>query len=358
MIKPDIGILVGRFQIHRLHQGHRQLLERVARKHSRVVVFLGCTKTGPNRHNPLDYVTREKMLFKEFEYIELQKCVIRTHYKTHESIAERFNIGCAWGTPGCIADHTTYSVQPLQDKKTDLAWSRELDARIDDAVGGIPAKVTLYGSRDSFAPYYGGKHKVVELDIEVPPTLNATDIRERLTSEVVASEDFRAGQVYNVGQRYPQCIPTVDVAIVHHMQEEVGRVHDEIDYSTCTELLLGRKPEETSWRFIGGHAETGTASYEDDAKKEALEETGLSVTDVIYVGSALIDDWRHRNTENRIKTLLFVAHSMQSGGKGADDIAEVRWFNLDELNEAYFEPEHAPLWKMFKDYAFLVGWMK
>jgi bifunctional NMN adenylyltransferase/nudix hydrolase len=294
MIKPDIGIVVGRFQVHELHEGHLELFRIVKSRHNRVAVFLGCTKTGPNRKNPLDYETREKMIHDDFP---------------------------------------DFTVHALQDKKTDEEWSRELDARIDDIIGGGPASVTLYGSRDSFAPHYHGKHKVKELDIEVPPSLNGTDIRARLTSQIKKSADFRAGNIYNAGLGYPHCIPTVDVAI-HHDKH----------------ILVGRKPGEPGWRFIGGHAEVTTDSYEEDAKKEAMEESGLPISNVTYIGSKRIDDWRHRGTENGIKTAFFLAESMTFGGTGADDIEEVHWLPLDEMKPEDFEPEHQPLVVMLTTY--------
>jgi len=306
MIKPDIGIIVGRFQVHSFHEGHFALMREVSNRHNRVVIFLGCTQAGSNRSNPMDFVTREKLV--------------------HASFPE-------------------FTVLPLQDKKTDEAWSAELDARINDMMGGVPASITLYGSRDSFAPHYHGRYVVKELDIEVPKSLNGTDIREKLTNTILSSEDFRAGQIYAAGQRYPQCIPCVDVAILHFPN---GPGHG-------TELLLGRKPGELLWRFVGGHAETSTGSYEEDAKKEAFEETGLNVSDPMYVGSRLVDDWRHRGTENCIKTILFTAVSMSHGGIGADDIAEVKWFNLDTLAADEFELEHRHLFEMLTKFGIKNG---
>jgi len=306
MIKPDIGIIVARVQVHELTEGHLALFRNVNHRHNRVVIFLGCTQGGANRNNPMDFVTREKMI--------------------HATFPE-------------------FTVLPLQDKKTDEAWSSELDARISDVVGGVPASITLYGSRDSFTPHYHGKYKVIELELEVPKNINSTDIREKLTNTILSSADFRAGQIYATGQRFPQCIPCVDIAILH-FPNGPGK---------GTELLLGKKPGETLWRFIGGHAEPSTGSYEDDAKKEAFEETGLDVDDVTYVGSRLVDDWRHRGTENKIKTILFTAVSRSAGGQAADDIAETKWFNLDTLTADVFEPEHRHLFEMLTKFAIKNG---
>jgi len=112
-------------------------------------------------------------------------------------------------------------------------------------------------------------------------------------------------------------------------------------------ILLGKKPEDTGWRFVGGHANPKIVSFEADARKEVFEETGLDVSDLQYVGSTLIDSWRWRTEKAEgMKTLLFVAWSMTLGGKAADDLAECRWLDLSILTEVDIETEHRPLFRM------------
>ena len=304
MNRPSFGIVVGRFQVHELHDGHMELFRIVRGRHSRILVFLGCNNVGPTRHDPLDFETRKKMIQAKFP---------------------------------------EFTVLPLRDKKTDEQWSNELDARIDDVTGGVPAEVRLYGSRESFSPFYHGKHHVHELDIEVPVALSGTDIRKKLTNEVMEDPKFRAGIIYAMSQLFPRVITCVDIAIVHIMGIDLfpGRNKELIH------LLLGQKPEDTGWRFIGGHALPITISFEVDAKKEAMEETGLDVSDLEYVGSSLIDCWRWKaeKSEN-MKTVFYIAKSMTMGGAANDDISRVRWFKLSDLSEEIIEREHRPLFKM------------
>ena len=293
-------MIVGRFQVHELHDGHMELFRIVRGRHSRIIVFLGCTKVGPTRHDPLDFETRKKMIQAKFPDI---------------------------------------TVLPLQDKKTDEEWSRELDSRIEDVVGGVPAAVLLYGSRESFAPFYHGVYRPVkELDIEVPECVSSTNIREKLTNEVMEDPKFRAGIIYAMNQLFPRCITTVDIAILHHG----GRPGDEDKIF----VLLGKKPEDTGWRFVGGHASPLTKSFEADAKREVFEETGLDVSGIEYIGSTTVDSWGWRAEKSEgIKTLLFVAWSMTLGGRAADDLAECRWFDLDKVKLEDIETEHIPLFK-------------
>jgi bifunctional NMN adenylyltransferase/nudix hydrolase len=302
MDKPSFGVIVGRFQVHELHQGHLELLQRVWKRHNRVILFLGCTKTGPTRRNPLDFETRKAMIQAQFpEFI----------------------------------------VVPLQDKKSDEEWSKELDDRIADIVNF--GDVTLYGSRDCFAPYYHGGHRVKELEMEnIPKPTSSTEIRNKIVNRFMedakfrSDANFRAGVIYATGQMFPRCFPTVDVAIIA----------DDAQGNSC--LLLGKKPGEKLWRFIGGFADPPAqcATFEDDAKREVMEETGLDVEALRYIGSLPIADWRYKDGESGIKSLVFLGYSMTMGGRAADDIAVIEWHKFDDLEVTDFEPEHRPVFEM------------
>ena len=62
MDAPNFGVLVGRFQVHEMHDVHMELIRIVRGKHPRVIIFLGCNKCGPTRHDPLDFETRKRMI--------------------------------------------------------------------------------------------------------------------------------------------------------------------------------------------------------------------------------------------------------------------------------------------------------
>lgn len=310
MDRPSFGIIVGRFQTHELHDGHTELFRVVKGRHNRIIIFVGCTKVGLTRHNPLDFETRKKMIQAKFP---------------------------------------DFTVLPLQDKKTDEQWSKALDERIDDAIGGVPAEVILYGSRDSFAPHYNGRHKVKELEIEIPQSTNSTDIRAKLTNTVMESADFRAGCIYAMHQLFPRVITCVDVAIVHMRPWTHGLMSDEVkaaekpgcNLQPTLFLLLGKKEEDTLWRFVGGHAMKKNPKFEGDVVMEAQEETTLDVTDVEYVDSNVINDWRWRSEPTEgIKSLFFIAKSMTMGGHGADDLPTAQWHKLSDLTPEDIEPVH------------------
>lgn len=131
--------------------------------------------------------------------------------------------------------------------------------------------------------------------------------------------------------RYPTVFPTVDVVI-----EQDGK------------LLLGRKPNQQKFRFVGGFADPALDnSYEDSAIREAKEETSLEVKSVRYLGSTRIDDPRYRGTVDSIITHLFFAEEWRGIPKAADDIAELKWFDKNEISAEIFVDEHHVLWKMY-----------
>jgi bifunctional NMN adenylyltransferase/nudix hydrolase len=112
---------------------------------------------------------------------------------------------------------------------------------------------------------------------------------------------------------------------------------------------LGRKVGESNWRFIGGHADPRSESFEADAKREATEETNLDINSLKYLGSRVVDDWRWRKVPDKIKTLFFVGWTNFCHPNADDDMNELSWFKFN----GPFPPvvaEHVPLLDMLLDY--------
>jgi len=291
MAKADYGVVIGRWQVHQLTEGHVELIERVSNKHSRVIVFIGCVAGVPTVNNPLDYVSREQMIRARFPDVY---------------------------------------IAPIMDCQNDRLWSERLDASIASIVGNVPAAVTLYGGRDSFAPHYLGRHKVTELDLATPIEISATKVRLELSNTVMKSADFRAGIIYGSNLGFPKVYPTVDIAATH------GDM-----------ILMGRKPGESKWRFPGGFVEAN-GDLEANAIRELFEETGLSVTETKYIASQVIDDWRYAGTPDKIMTTLFQCETANMGAIASDDLEEVRWFKINEIQESDIVAAHDTLFATFK----------
>jgi len=304
MAKPSYGVIVGRFQVNALHDGHTALFDAVFARHNRVIVFIGVNPAGLSKNHPLDYTCREVM--------------IRSAYPP-----DKF--------PGL-------TIQPLQDCRTDDEWSAALDSKIDEVVKY--GDVTLYGGRDSFVPHYTGRFKPVE--ITLPPKIAAikgTDIREKYSDTIIASPEFRAGMIYANAQKWPEILPCVDIAILSY------------DYQ---EVLLGRRKTEKQWRFCGGHVERKHGSdntYEKAAREEAIEEAGSDLIDLTYIGSAIVDDWRVAGAPDKMVTTAFFAGRVSNmGARAGDDINEVKWFKIADLKPVNFVSEHVTLFSALINY--------
>jgi bifunctional NMN adenylyltransferase/nudix hydrolase len=287
-VVADVGVLVGRWHVHELHEAHQDLIRSVISKHDRVIIFVGLSPLRNTPENPLDFNARKVMIHETFPNVEV-------HY--------------------------------LEDIHDDKLWSLKLDAQINRWLKPYQT-VILYGSRDSFVPYYTGKFPTQEL--EATKYISGTEIRRRIANNFTPTSQFRAGMIAASLDRYPTCYPTVDVAILDKSKNMV---------------LLGKKPGESYLRFIGGFANPISETYEADAKREVYEETGVEVEEPVYIGSLIIDDWRYRKSQDKIKTLMFIATYKSGRPEANDDIEYVEWVPVNALLDNSIEvmPAHKPL---------------
>lgn len=297
----DVGVIVGRFQVHELHDGHKELIDHVCEQHNKVVMFLGLSHVPVSINNPLDFESRRQMI---------------------------------------QADYPDINVLYIKDMPSDEAWSNRLDGMIADVVNPGQS-VVLYGARDSFIDRYSGHYPTRELVSESETYYSGTEVRRTIArSSARSSADFRAGVIFASANRHPIAYCTVDVAILGaypHIDGEGNTVSQRI--------LLVRKHGERLFRFPGGFSEPTNATLEADARREAYEETGVDITDPQYVGSLVVDDWRYRHERDKIKTTLWKAYyrSGRPAPQDTGEIAEVRWFNLEDLKDTDIVPTHRPL---------------
>lgn len=123
-------------------------------------------------------------------------------------------------------------------------------------------------------------------------------------------------------------IPYVPFPIAFHTVDVIAINNDR--------LLLGRKPKQEKWQFIGGFVEP-THTAEHTAVKEFHEEAGLLVKDESrfeYLTSLFIDDARYKNSCHKITSSIFfieLEENELSSLVAGDDIEELKWFSLDEV---------------------------
>lgn len=289
-----IACIVGRFQVHELHDAHRYVIDQVVNNHKKSIIFLGVPKVVGTKKNPLDFDSRKKMIQESY--------------------------------PDVV-------IMALPDQVDDFRWVSELDRRIREVypIGDV----LLYGGRDSFIPYYKhGKGFFDTKELEQYTFVSGTEVRKSVSEIVKKSIDFRAGIIYNSYNQYPKVHPCVDIAILDN-----------------DKILLAKKPQENGWRFIGGFAHPNDNSYEDTAKRKIIDDAGinLNVSDLAYIGTTKVPDWRYRSEEDKIITILFKANKTWGQVEPSDDVSELSWVSIKEIidsNSDSIVEEHKVLMSM------------
>ena len=152
----DVGVVVGRFQVADLSDGHVFLIDHAREKHRTVVVAIGSSQEWGTAKNPLNYACRER--------------TIRDRYP---------DVICV----------------PLPDMPgNDKRWSHHLDVTIR-SLGWELGEVVLYAGRDSFKPHYVGDFKVEEIDSGMDH-ISGTAVRHNIGKLILPTIDFRRGVIY------------------------------------------------------------------------------------------------------------------------------------------------------------------
>jgi 8-oxo-dGTP pyrophosphatase MutT (NUDIX family)/nicotinamide mononucleotide adenylyltransferase len=280
------GVVIGRFQTHELTPGHLRILSAAYDENGdNLLVLLGTLPAQPNSKNPLPFYVREAL--------------IRQHF------------------PDAL-------VLPITDCARDDEWVKNVDALIRTTLPH--ADVNLYYGRDSFWDSYRnfgafrckGKY-VPDMGFN---TLSGTDHRASVKGTHIASEDFRAGMIHAVANRFPAVFPTVDIAVMTSADNADDRI------------LLGRKASEGGfWRLPGGFVDVADRSMEAAAARELKEETGIVAEKLGFLCSVKIDDWRSRGSENGCMTTLFASFWLVAPVfTVGDDLDELKWFDPWEQN--------------------------
>lgn len=284
--KKSVGVVVGRFQVPTLHRGHKHLLATASLAHDELLVVLG-SAAFPTPRNPLSF--------------EMRRSLIHTHYPNA-------------------------TVLEIKDCRTYEEWAETLDRLISTQFPKVT--VVLYGSRDSFIPHYSGHYKTEE--VEEVKGYSGTLMRAE-TSREPSTIGFRNGVIHGYNSRLAVTRPMVDMAVVRG-----------------SEVLLGGKKADPAqlWRFPGGLVDQTDASLEAAAKRELSEEvSNIEVSDLTYVGSRQISDWRYHGTGERGLTTLFRAYYINGKPKAGDDLNRVAWKPLASFIDHLVE-EHKPLGEM------------
>ena len=153
-----LAVVIGRFQVASLHEGHIELFKEMMSKSDTLLVMLGCI-TKPNVRNPLDYTMRRAM------------------------IKEIFPNAYTMALYDCFDDAGNYN---------NIKWSKEIDSLLISHLNEY--SITLYSGRDGCKKAYKGILPFIELPIN--EDVSGTQLRK--TSAPIKSSDFRAGVIYTL----------------------------------------------------------------------------------------------------------------------------------------------------------------
>lgn len=294
-----IGVVLGRFQLPRLHAGHKTLVRKVQELHEQVIIVIAETPISFNRKNPLTG--------------KLRKALLEAEYK------EQVSKG-------------TIQVVVLKNNESDEIWSVNFDQLLNDTAPDAGGFV-IYGARDNSLKHYSGRYFTKQIDLELPTS--ATKVREKVAQVFPkgkrALQNFAAGVIHTTAHIFPVSYTTMDLAVI---REDQGNI----------QTLLCYKKQYQKWFFCGGFIDPTDETILDAVKREKAEELGinLEVGDYKFIGDYKINDWRYRGTEHGIRTMFHVGTYMWGEAKASDDIDDVEWFDLNRAQEIIAD-EHKPL---------------
>lgn len=281
----SVGIIVGRFQVPEISKDVYEFVNQCISKHRTCLIILCEAPIPGSRNNPLSIDARKAMMWSAF--------------------------------PGT-------RILSLKDHPIDEKWSEKLDEMIREHVANTP--LIIYGTKDRFIKRYKGRYHTSEIPDSIDKKWDAK-------KELVNSTDFRKGVVHAFEKTYPKVYPTVDVALFRKSKRE---------------LLLGYKSIDSRWRFPGGFVDPEDDSFMAAAQRELEEECGkLQTEQWLFEETFKVDDWRYRDEQDKIITTLFSADLIDGEAKGSDDIAVVKWFDLEDVHKLFsggeVATEHKPL---------------
>lgn len=290
-MEKTIGVIVGRFQVAQLTSGHKEIIEyMLSKKHTINIIILGNGIVPYTKNNPLDFEVRRYMIEKEY--------------------------------PG------VFQIYGIQDEPSDLMWSRKLDELIN--YNNKCSKVTIYGSRDSFIPYYHGIYQTESYQQKI--YCSGSEEREIIGSTIERSLDWRKGCIYGIQNKFDTVYSTIDAAIFND--------------NTRQQLILGKKKKDEGLRFIGGFVDVKDNTLIDAVKREVSEEVDIEIDDIQYITSIRINDFRYRNEKDKIMTNFFDCVKIFGLMKPKDDIDELHIIDFTSDNINLLLPNHRNLYKL------------
>jgi bifunctional NMN adenylyltransferase/nudix hydrolase len=288
-----VGVIVARFQVPELHEGHRYTIDYVCERHEEVLIILGVSPISTDR-NPLSF--------------EMRKGMIESTYPDRKlTIIESKSLPSSYALRSMIVDELITKIFPNHD-------------------------AIVYGSRDSFIHKYRGIFRKVE----VPVVFSGSATLIRKETGVINSADFRAGVIYNAVRRDPLGRASVDVAIVSVEPRHV--------------LLVAKRDEEGKLRFPGVFFNPAVDKSLEDAGSRCVhkEIPTISFSPPQILQSQRIDDWRYKKSRDGIITLFLLANYLGGNERAGRGVDKVTWVPMRDL-ALMLVPQHQILGEILRN---------
>lgn len=270
-----VAIIVGRFQVDDLSEGHQKMLRMAYEECERVIVFIG-SRVVRSAADPLPY------------------------YMVANSVK---GVQCA-----------SVEVYEQLDNPDNEVWIQSLM----NQVGNLTEKddeLWFYGGhgeKDSFLDVMplGINRRHVPYDGE----LSGTELRSRIGYH--NTWVFRAGYIKAHLDAFPSCPSVVDAVITKGNQ-----------------VLLGFKEKTGKYCVIGGFADDGDGSLEHSTSRETKEEGGLIIPPDAwkYLMSMQCDIFSYSRTIQPYTSVFHTEYKESYGEPQAgDDLDSIGWVDLDK----------------------------
>jgi len=308
-----LGVLIGRFQVPEMHEGHRYIVKRMQEQCDQVLVLFGSANRTRSVKNPFTYrerVTAGKNLF-----------------------------------PNVI-------MAPLNDYLyNDSQWMADVAATIEIIRTKVsynfqkPVEVVLYGHHKDGNDYLNWFPQYEYVNINSDIDISGTEVRNSFAH--LLPDNVQADMRYFAKERetfkdYPYH-DSLNICCGDAVVECLGHI-----------LLIKRKftPGAGNWALPGGHKNTNE-TFLQCALRELKEETNLRIPEQVLLGS--IKSTRIFDSPKRssgIPKLTLAVHMVVKPdpdgslprANGSDDAAETRWVPIaDVLNQYRLHDDHGDI---------------
>ena len=286
-MKNKNTVIIGRFQRPTIHPVLDDFIKQQIEESENVLILVGLAQIQATKKNPMDFETRKYMLQEAYP---------------------------------------TVTIGYLKDVREHKEWSDNLDEQIGRFARKAKTEITaitVYGGEHTVKTQYTNNHPI--LDLPSQSYINEKHMLD-VPSDIKKTLEYRLAVCSTANKPYAKVYPTVDIAV----------------FNNESELLMARKPEETLFRFIGGFVDPNE-TWKQAAIREVGEEACIEIDNLEYVDSFVIPDHRYRNEDDSITSTLFTADLKSGIPYPQDDIAELKWGNLETIDFDTIVPEHREL---------------